>query len=176
MIDLVFLLCLMLQTPKAAPIAGMPAASGIYFRQSEAKWVKLESAAMADMKTKGMGLFVATDGLSNLGMTAVYQGARARVQISNPRPVFYVRGVGSPRDAMIVQLTQKKDSRTIQASSSASTVENKGGFKREEIRKVTVTAFSDDSFSVSPIDELKPGEYLLVFGYAGTGFDFGITR
>jgi hypothetical protein len=176
MVMVAFLLCFLLQTPRPSPVPGMPAASGVYFRQDESKWLQLEHAAMAEMKTKGMGLFVATDGLSSLGMTTVYQGSKAPVQISSLHPVFYVRSVGSPQDAMIVQLTQKKDTRTIQASTSASTLENKGGFKKEAVRKVAVTVYSDNSFSVTPIEELKPGEYLLVFGYADAGFDFGITR
>lgn len=168
------LLLVLAQGAKPAPVPGMPAAAGVYYRQGDARWIKLESPAMADMKTRGMGLFIQTDGLSNLGMTAVYRGAQAPVRISDARPTFYVRGAGSAKDAMIVQLTRKKDSRTLQTSSSDATVENKGGFKKEEIHKVTVTAYSDESFSVTPEEALKPGEYLIVFGYATAGFDFGI--
>jgi hypothetical protein len=168
------LLFLLMQTAKYPPVAGMPAAAGVYYRQAYAKWIKLEPAPMADMKTKGMGRFIETDGLSNLGMTVVFKGAAASMQISTPQPTFYVRGVGSAKDAIIIQLTRREDSRTIQASSSAASVGNKGGFKKEDIRRVTVIAYSDDSFSATPDEDLKAGEYLLAFAYATAGFDFGI--
>ncbi|HYK90695.1 MAG TPA: hypothetical protein VE398_18125 [Acidobacteriota bacterium] len=172
---LAFLLYSMLQTAKPAPVQGMPAAAGAYYRQDDAKWVKLESPATAKSKTKGMGMFIETAGLSNLDMTTVYQGAHASVQISNSRPTFYVRGTVSPKDAAIVQLAQKKDSRSVQTSSAAATVDNKGGFKKGELRKVIVTVYSDNSFSVMPEGELKSGEYLLAFGNSDTGFDFSIS-
>jgi len=168
------LLFLLVQAAKPAPVPGIPAPAGIYYRQADGKWIKLEPPLMADMKTKGMGLFIETAGLSGLGMTAVYRGAHAPVQISDPRPTFYIRGTGSEKDTMIVQLTQKKDSRTLRTSTSSATVDNKGGFSRGEIRKVTCTVYSDGSFSVQPEEDLKSGEYLLVFGYATAGFDFGI--
>jgi hypothetical protein len=52
---------------------------------------------------------------------------------------------------------------------------------REVLRRtrsglVTVTVYKDDSFSVTPEQNLQPGEYLLVFGHANTGFDFGIAK
>jgi len=172
--SLILVLCFLMQAAKPAPVPGMPAAAGVYCRQADAKWIKLEPPTLADQKTKGMGLFIETSGLSNLGMTAVYKGAHAPTQISDPRPTFYVRGTGSEKDVMIVQLTQKKDARTIRTSTSAASVDNKGGFSRGEIRKVTCTVYSDDSFSVQPEEDLQPGEYLLVFNYATVGFDFGI--
>lgn len=170
------LLVLIMQAPKPAPPPGMPVTPGVYFRQGDAQWIKLEPASMADMKSKGMEQFMDTYGYFNLDLTVTYTGAQAAAQIPVPRPVFYVRGVGSSKEAMIVQLTRKKDSRTIRTSSSAATTENKGGFKKQEIQNVTVTVYSDESFSVAPEDDLKPGEYLLVFGYANAGFDFGISR
>jgi hypothetical protein len=75
---------------------------------------------------------------------------------------------------MIVQLSRRKDSRTVESSSSAAAVDNKGGFKQKDIRNVTVTINTDDSFSVTPSAELKPGEYLLLFGHTDLAFDFGI--
>lgn len=169
------LLCFALQAVKPAPIPGMPAAPGAYYRQDDAKWMRLESPAPSRSKTKGMGMFIETAGLSNLDMTTLYRGTHAAAQIPDPRPTFYLREVGSAKDAVIVQLTQKKDSRSIQTSSSDATVDNKGGFKKGAIRKVKVSIYSDNSFSVTPEDELKPGEYLLAFGNSDVTFDFGVT-
>ncbi len=160
----------------AAPPPGLPAGTGVYYLQGDAKWFKLEPPASEKSQTKGMGLFIETAGLSNLDTTIVYRGSRAALQISNPRPTFYVRGAGPAADALIVELTRKKDSRTVQTVSSEATIRNKGGFKRPDIRRVAVAVFSDASFSVKPLQDLEPGEYLLVFGYVSTGVDFGIEK
>ena len=164
-----------LQAAKPAPVPGLPTPAGVYIRQDDAKWIKLDQPVTAKSKTKGMGLFIETDGLSGLGMTTVYYGAEASLEISATRPILYVRGAGSPKEAVIVQLTRKKDSRLLQTSKSDATVENKGGFRKADIRRVTVSVYSDDSFSVTPENELKPGEYLLLFGNSGGAFEFGIT-
>ncbi len=168
------LVLLLAQAPKPPPVAGLPAPDGVYYRQGYGKWVKLTPAPVTNMKTKGMGTFIDTEGLSNLGMQVVYKGPRAAVQIEERLPTFYARGTGSSADIVLVQLTQRKDSRSIHASSAAATIENKGGFRKDDIRKVTVTVYSDGSFSITPEAELKPGEYLLAFGYATTGYDFGV--
>ncbi len=170
------LLLLLMQAAKPAPVPGMPAAAGVYFRQDDAQWIKLEPAAMADMRSKGMGDFLDTAGYHNLDVTVTYQGVQAKMQIAAQRPIFYVRGVGSAKEATVVHLTRKKDNRTVKTVSSAATTENKGGFTTEEIEPVTVTINTDDSFSVAPDQELKPGEYLLAFSYANAGFDFGVSR
>lgn len=167
------LLFLLAQGARPAPVPGMPPDPGVYYREGNA-WNKLQAAPMADMKTKGVGLFLETDGLSGLDLTIDYQGPQAPVQIQDQQPTFYVRRTGAAADAMIVELERKKDRRTIRTSSSDATVENRGGFKKDSIRNVTVIVYSDDSFSVTPEQVLKPGEYLLVFGHANTGFDFGI--
>lgn len=172
--SLTFFLVFVLQASRPSPIPGLPATAGAYYRQEDGAWMKLEPPVSNKSRTKGMGLFIETDGLSNLDMTTIYKGAQARIQIAAPQPVFFVRGVGSAKDAVIVQLTPKKDSRSVETSSSAATVDNKGGFKKGAIRKVLVTVYSDDSFSVIPEDELKPGEYLLAFGNSDVGFDFGV--
>ncbi len=170
------LLCLALQAARPAPIPGMPTAPGAYYHQDDAKWVRLESPTASRSKTKGMGMFIETAGLSNLDMTTIYRGAHAATQIPDAQPTFYVRDLGSATDAVIVQLTQKKDSRSLQTSSSDATVDNKGGFKKAAIRKVKVSVYSDNSFSITPEDELKPGEYLLAFGNSDVSFDFGIAN
>ncbi len=173
--SVIFALFLLLQQAKPAPPAGMPAADGVYCRQSDGSWTQLHSASMAQTKTKGMATFIDTDGYTKMSMTTDYKGAHAPVQISNSRPGFFVRGIGSPNEAMILQLTVKKDSRELHTASTASSIENKGGFKKSEIRKVTVLVYSDESFSVTPDEDLSAGEYLFVFGYANAAFDFGIT-
>jgi len=163
------------QEPKPAPPPGIPGAAGVYYLQGPGKWVKVDPAFVDDSKAKGMNTFIQTDGLSGLTMSYVYLGVSAPLQIAARRPTFYVRDIGSPGDAQIVQLTPRKENRSVQTASTEVSVGNRGGFKRGEIRPVTIAALSDGSFSIVPVGELKPGEYLLALGTAVTGFDFGIT-
>jgi hypothetical protein len=163
------------QESKPAPPEGIPQAAGVYYLQEPGKWVKVDPVFVDDSKTKGMNNFIYTEGLSGLTMNYIYLGVSAPLQITARRPAFYVRNVGSPGEAQIVQLTQRKDNRTVQSASTEISVGNKGGFKRGEIRPATITALADGSFSIVPVSELKPGEYLLALGSPVTGFDFGIT-
>jgi hypothetical protein len=160
----------------AAPMPDLPAANGVYLRPGSGDWTRVEIASMSDMKSKGMSDFLDTAGLTNLDVIVAYQGAQSKLQLPSPRPIFYVRGTGSPNDAMIVSLTRKGDQRVVRTATSNATVGNRAGFKKDDIRNVTVTVFSDKSFSVTPESDLKAGEYALVFGFASAAYDFGITR
>jgi hypothetical protein len=175
MMILSLLLVLVAQAEKAPLPPGMPTAPGVYCRQGDLPWTKMESATVSDMKTKGMDTFIRTDGYMNLSMTIIYAGSRAPLQIAALRPAFYVRGAGAAKDAVIAQLSRAKDSRTLQTVSSAGGVDNKLGIKKNELRNSTVIVYADDSFSVVPDEDLKPGEYVLLFGSANTGYDFAVT-
>jgi hypothetical protein len=153
----------------------MPAATGAYYRQSSGKWIKLDPVFVDESKIKGMGTYLETEGLSGLNLNYVYLGISAPLQLSEPRPVFYFRGVGRAEEVQIVRLGQGKENRTVRTSSTEVSVGNKGGFKRSEIRPVAAVVFSDRTFSVAPEQDLKPGEYLIAIGSAMRGFDFGIT-
>jgi hypothetical protein len=152
---------------------GLPAAAGVYYH-GETGWITLARPVMAETKTQGMEHFLDTYGWSNLNRTIVFQGSAAGIRIMDPRPTLYVRGVGSAQDVLIAQLARKKDTREIQASSTNASVNNKEGFKRGNIYIVTTTALAKDLYSVTPEENLKPGEYLLVFGHAETAFEFAV--
>lgn len=164
------------QEPKPAPPAGIPESAGVYYLQGTGKWIKIDPAFVDDSKVKGMNAYMQTEGLTGLNMNYVYLGVSAPLQLAEKRPTFYVRGVGSPKDAQIVQLTLRKEDRTIRTATTEVSIGNKGGFRRGEIRPVTITALSDGSFSIVPVSALKSGEYLLALGSAVNGFDFGITE
>lgn len=175
MMILSFLLVLVAQTENPALPPGMPTAPGVYCRQGNLPWTKMESATVSDTKTKGIDTFIRTDGYMNLSMTIIYAGSRAPLQVAVPRPAFYVRGAGAAKDAVIAQLSRAEDRRTLQTASSAGGVDNKLGVKKNELRNSTVTVYADGSFSIVPDEDLKPGEYILLFGNPNTGCDFGIT-
>jgi hypothetical protein len=185
------LLILLLQSPNPSDVPNIPTASGVYYRQGGAMWIQLQPASMDKMKTKGMELFVETGGYTDLGISLVCRGAKAALRIPDSKPTFFLRAAGAPeagapeagapevgssKDAMFIRLSQKKDTRVFHASSANSSVENKRGFKSGDMRKVVVSEYPDHSFTVTPEKNLSPGEYLLVFGSAASGFDFGIDR
>ena len=152
----------------------LPSGAGVYYHQGEATWIVLTRPVMAATKTEGMEHFLDTRGWSNLSRTIVFDGAAAAIRIPDPKPTFYVRDIGSAQDVLIAQLTRKKDTREIQASSTNASVNNKEGFKRGRVYRVTAIALSKELYSVTPEQTLKPGEYLLVFGHAETSFEFGV--
>jgi hypothetical protein len=170
------LLLLLLQTSKPGEISDIPTDSGVYYRQNTAQWIRLQPARIDKMKTKGMDLFLASGGDIGLGTNVVYSGAIATLRIPVSKPIFFVRAVGSSKDAILVRMTQKEDTRTLKTSSLNSSIENRGGFQKGNIRKVAVTEYPDHSFLLTPEQSLSSGEYLLVFGSATSGFDFGIDK
>jgi len=165
---------LWLQVSQSAPVADIPNSPGVYYLQNDQNWVGLQKAAITRTKLSGKGLFVETGGYTSLGTEVICQGAKASVRINIPRPTFYIRGVGSSDDVLLIQLTKRRDSRAFHKSSGDSSVENKVGARKADIRKTAVTVFPEGTFSITPAVDLKPGEYLLVIGEADAGFDFGI--
>jgi hypothetical protein len=167
--------CLLLfQVSQSVPVPDIPSSPGVYYLQSDKNWVGLQKAAISHTKLSGKGLFVETGGYTSLGENVICQGAKASVRTSIPRPTFYVRDVGASTDVLIIQLTKQRDSRTFHKSSGDSSVENKVGARKTDLRKTEVTVYSAGAFSITPAADLKPGEYLLVIGEADAGFDFGI--
>ena len=169
-------LLLVFAQAESAPALSVPEKSGVYFRQNNADWINLQPAVVSNSKTKGLELFVYTGGYTNLGLDITCPGARSSTRISVAAPTFYVRGIGSAQDAMLIRLTQKKDRRICKTSFSNVTVDNKGGFRKGDIQKLETAEYPNSLFSVTPGKKLDPGEYLLVFGNSPNGFDFGIDR
>jgi hypothetical protein len=166
------LLLLLIQLP--LPFPDMPSNPGIYFRQQDGTWLNLRTASLSGMRTKGLKAFIQTDGFSGFETDFVCDGAHAGTRIKLPKPVFYVLGLGTSKDIMLLQFERKKENRRIHASPVDATIVNKGGFRKNAIRKLETTVYSDQSFSVTPQEALKSGEYLLIIGQATNGYDFGI--
>ncbi len=154
--------------------ADLPSEPGIYFQQENAQWLKLKATTLSGMKTKGLEQYIQTNGYIGFKTDFICDGAHASFRITSPKPVFYIHDIGAATDAMIIQFTLKKDIRSIHASSSDAAVDNKGGFRKESIRKAIIATHSDKSFSIAPEEDLKSGEYLLILGNTTTGYDFGI--
>lgn len=154
----------------------IPESNGVYFRQGDSNWIRLQPAVTADAGASGLQLFVYTGGYTDMGITISCPGPRASVRISVPKPTLFIRAVGSAKDAMLVRLTKKSDKRVYKTSFSNVTVGNKGGFRKKDIFSLISQEYPDGSFSVSPEKDLPPGEYLLVLGNAVPAYDFGVDR
>ena len=169
------LLCLA-QIPASTPLPSVPEAPGVYFLQNNKEWINLQPAVIQNANAKGIGLFVETEGYTNQGMDVICRGSRASVRFSLQKPTLYIRGIAQAKDAELVRLTQKKDSREFKTSFSNVTVQNKGGFRKQDLYNLEATNLPDGSLSIVPEKDLPPGEYLLAFGSAATAYDFGIDK
>jgi hypothetical protein len=158
----------------AQQIQNVPEGQGVFCRIEGSRWTKLAPATIADTKTEGMKRFLETDGLATIYTTITYAGTKASLRISDVRPVFFVRGVGSAQDALIVRLTQKKGSRETYSSSDNTSYHNKCGYKASDICRLLISPHSQNAFSGIPEEALKPGEYLITFGNVNIGYDFAV--
>ena len=167
-------LWLLIHLAQSLPVPGIPDLPGVHIRKDDASWISLQKASFAKTETKGLDLFIQTGGYTSLDLEVVCPGARAATRLTTPRPVFYVRDAGPSNDVMVIQLTRKKDSRSFRKSSADTTIENKEGLRKKDIRKAAVTKYPDGTFSITPEVDLKPGEYLLALGNTSLSFDFGV--
>lgn len=176
MIRIGVLLVLLAQITESTRLPAVPAPPGVYYLQDGSTWMKLQSAVVSDADAKGMDLFVDTGGFTDFGMHVACRGPRASLRILLEKPTFYAREICPVKDAMLIRLTKKKDSRAYNTSFSNVTVENKGGFRKKDITKLVNSENPDGSVSLSPEKPLEPGEYLLVCGNASPAYDFGVDK
>jgi hypothetical protein len=170
----VSVLLLLLQAGQSSSLPDPPKSPGVYYQSSAKAWVNISKPTISRSKLTGTGLFVETGGFTNLGTDVVCEGEKAQTRIFEARPTLYIRGIGSPEDAQIIRLSKKKGSRTFYKSSANSTIENKIGAKKSDIRRSTVNKLSEGLFSILPDSDLNSGEYLLVIGDPENSYDFGI--
>ncbi len=171
---LLTVLLLLLQGAQATAIQDIPSAPGVYYRQPAQSWINIPKAPILSSKLMGTGLFVETGGYTNLGTDVVCEGDKAKTRISDPMPTLFVKGIGPAEDVQIVRLTKKKAGRAFYKSSANSTIENKIGARKSDLRMVTVTRIEEGVIAVTPDSKLDAGEYLLVIGEPDNSYDFGI--
>lgn len=157
-------------------------ADGFYYKAPES-WQRLEPIMMSGGGAKHMGkMFV--PGLTPQ-VVWTFRGAAAPIQISEKRPTFYVKELPSltniagrsGRDLVIVRFDKKKDHRELQVTNGGNMFTFKAGLSKDRVPDIQVKTISDGIFSVTPNEDLKPGEYLLTFeAMGGNGCDFGIKQ
>jgi hypothetical protein len=120
------------------------------------------------------------------GAKQQYRGTEAPVQLSDRRPVFYIkmtqgeakmaeyRGPNAARNTVIVLLSKKGDHRELQTVKSGLTGA-KAGLDKKVLPDVTLHSINNLTITITPNRDLAPGEYLLTWSSMGqSGYDFGI--
>lgn len=160
--------------------AEVPAPDGIYFK-SDNGWAKLQPIASSGGGAKHVAK-VFVPGLTPQ-IVWTFRQAEAPLQFTETKPVFYIRRQVNmpdmpgqmPRDYVIVRFDKKKDHRELQVSSGGNMFTFKGGLSRDRLPDVFVGSISDGLYSISPKENLQPGEYLITTGMGNYGYDFGVT-
>jgi len=166
----------------AAPQDVQSLSDGFYYKTPQS-WEKLEPLSMAGGGLKHAGkMFVP-------GLTPqfvwTFRGAAAPVQIEDKRPTFYIKELPTlttiagrtERDLIIIRFDKKKDHRELQTTSGGNMFTFKSGISKERLPDIITKTVSDGIFTVTPSDDLKPGEYMVTFSALGnSGYDFGIKQ
>jgi hypothetical protein len=157
-------------------------ADGFYYKTPQG-WQTLEPLSMAGGGLKHAGkMFVP-------GLTPqfvwTFRGAESPVQIGDKRPMFYIKELPmlaaiagrTERDLLIIRFDKKKDHRELQTTSGGNMFTFKAGISKERMPDITTKMVFDGIFTVTPNDDLKPGEYMITFSALGnSGYDFGIKQ
>jgi hypothetical protein len=170
------------QNATAVPQDIQSLADGFYYKTTQG-WQKLEPLQMAGGGLKHVGkMFV--PGLTPQ-MVWTFRGAKSPIQIAERRPTFCIKeqpmmsevAGRTERDLAIVRFDKKKDHRELQTTSGGNMVTFKAGISKERLPDITTSKVADGIFTVTPNQDLQPGEYLITFSSMGAnGYDFGIKQ
>jgi len=155
--------------------AAEPLDHGAYYKAKDG-WQKLEL-----LTATGSNIHVNALTLHG-GAKQLYRGAEAPVQLSDRRPVFYIKTTPdkeqqlavAARETVVVLLSKKEDHRELQTVKSG-LLGVKAGYDKKQMPDVTLHSINNLVFTVTPNQDLAPGEYLLTWNAMGNvGYDFGI--
>jgi hypothetical protein len=98
------------------------------------------------------------------GVKNIYRGAEAPVQVSDRRPVFYIKTTPdkeavmavAARNTVVVLLSKKEDHRELQ-SIKANLLGGKGGLDKNRMPDVTLHSINNLMITVTPNQDLAPG-------------------
>lgn len=165
--------------PETDALAQMP--DGVYWKNGNS-FVQIDQLLSSGAGMKHMGkMFV--PGLTPQ-MVWTYRGPTAPLRLTDMRPVFYVKQPGSMgdiaghsyRDAIVVRLDKKKDHRELQTTNGGNMFTFKAGIGKDKLPDIESTKLSDAIFKIAVKENLQAGEYLISFGMANSGYDFGIDE
>ena len=168
------------------PAADVPTSDGFFYKASQA-FQPLQQISMAGggMKHLGKAFIPIVGEVLTPQVVWTFRGAESRVQIEEHKPVFYVRELPafanmagrSERELLIIRMDKKKDHRELQMTSGGNAFTFKAGISKERMPEIVTSTVADGVFTITPKEDLQPGEYLLTFSALGvTGYDFTITN
>jgi hypothetical protein len=150
--------------------AAEPPDHGAYYKAKDG-WQKLEPLTATGRR---VGAFS--------GVIVSYRGSAAPVQLTDRRPVFYLKTTPdkeammavAARNAVIVLLSKKEDHRELKTVKSG-LFGAKAELDRKVLPDVTLRSINSLMMTITPNRDLEPGEYLLTWGsMGGFGYDFEI--
>jgi len=154
---------------RTTPNSPTPAETGIngkgVFAQNGAEWTRIEEVSSIEVRNVGNISSAVTMGIKEVRIVCVFRGEKAELQLDNPRPVFRLAGTGvSARDVYIVAMRLNPDRRDLEMGRSGLVKKLSYGFRKRDVRDVTVKRLGDDLLEVTPKENLEPGEYIMVLG------------
>jgi hypothetical protein len=152
-----------------------PKEAGVYQRDGS-NWILL-AESLSDGETR-VGQFLLTVGLAPLREYDVYRGNSAKLQITQVKPEFYVRGFPVSETDLAILKLKKVDSRREIQSRSFSFIRGRSKPYEKNIHKLKVTRITDGLYKLIPAEELKEGEYALDLSLSDStsgAYEFGIS-
>jgi hypothetical protein len=138
---------------------------------------------IGEQKEGGRLGHVVTLGIKSVKEKAYLQGQHASV-IASRKPVIEIEIPANDTidNYVVVEMDGKGDRRELEMGAIGGTVGEKVGIRADRIMRVSTTPVGGRRFKISPVGELKKGEYILYsvgsadfpHGIYGHGFDFTV--
>jgi hypothetical protein len=166
---------------KTTPSSSTPTDTGVnsrgVFAQSGAEWKQIEEVSSIEVRNVGNISSAVTMGIKEVRIVCVFRGEKAELQLNNPRPVFQLAGLGaSARDVYIVSMRLNPDRRDLEMGRSGLIKKLSYGFRKRDVRDVSVKRLGDDLLEVTPKEDLEPGEYIMVLGGVAVPLTSPVSR
>jgi hypothetical protein len=143
----------------------------------------VEVRTIGEQKVGGRLGHIVTIGIKSVKNKAYLQGQHASLITSrNPAIDIELPAKDNIDNYIIVEMDDKGDRREIEMGSVGGTVGEKVGIRADRIVRTSATPVGGRRFKISPVKELKKGEYILYsvgsadfpHGVYGQGYDFTV--
>jgi hypothetical protein len=138
---------------------------------------------IGEQKEGGRLGHVVSLGIKSVKEKAYLQGQHASL-IASRKPVIEIELPANDTidNYVVVEMDGKGDRRELEMGSAGGTVGEKVGIRADRIMRISTTPLGGRRFKISPVGELKKGEYILYsvgsadfpHGVYGHGFDFTV--
>jgi|GEM_PF-6985904 len=170
---------------------GLPCHEGFFYK-IDSRWIEL-TYPDGEPKLKGTEKVFLSGGIIGGGIDVVYSGAHAKLEITEPQPVFYNHAPGdmdlerhfvqTGTKFVVVRLDQKETNRLLEIK-PIGFFNGFGGlkYKKSSVYETTLTHISRNVVRVQLKAALPQGEYLLVSSTPGKnaangfGYEFAVRK